>query len=747
MSDGAAVRPRLEGRSLWVRDLVELAVAVGLVLAVAHGMPRPGDLLFEKVVLVAPLWVAALRAIARRGRRLVGRGADIWAGLAVGLALLTLGRQRLGLVNVDTVLASAWVVVAAGHLKLVVLSLRPLLGLRLPRRPSWVFFVLPLVVYGALVPWLVSHRAPDGDEPYYLLLTHSLAYDFDTDLANNYGDDMERLAGRALEPQPGDPRGEKGEIFSRHNPLLSAVLVPAYWLAGRWGAIFLLACGAAGVAWMVLRLAYHYAPRRPSAALLAWAITAFASPLLIFSYQVWVEVPAALLFTLALDRLLLLRRRPWTAGQALLFLLPVVLLPLLKLRFFLVSVPLLILAVLRTRPGRRMVWGLAAGLAAGVVLIAMYNTLRFGHPLKMHRLSDFLHLVGSPTAFVRGGLGLFFDPAFGLFGCSPLWMVVLPSLVVAARRRWSLLGDAALLMGPYLLALAPRVEWYGGWSPAFRYPLVFLPLIALLLMPALVERHRRGFALVFGVLGFATLALVVLWVVHPGWTTNFANGRTLWVDHLSRHLGADVARLLPSYVRPRTASWVWPLVAGLMVPLVAWGTRLRRRATLAGAAGVALVLVMGAALYASRSPTRVVELEDVWVEHHGGGVFPTTWTVQRVSYRGAWRISEGSWVRVPVVAGGRWVSLRLELRLAYAETTHPLRILAGDKVVAQHTIEQQDWTTLEIGPLEWPEDEPLVLAGRDANRPGRGGVVVDRVELEWMDSAPVGGSAAFGAPP
>src|SRR4029079_4801847 len=92
------------------------------------------------------------------------------------------------------------------HLLELLPRLRPLLGDSLPARPHFAFFALSLLAYLPSLPWPPSQGPPDGDEPYYLLVTHSLAYDFDADLANNYADgDSLRVLARPLEAAPRDP--------------------------------------------------------------------------------------------------------------------------------------------------------------------------------------------------------------------------------------------------------------------------------------------------------------------------------------------------------------------------------------------------------------------------------------------------------------------------------------------------------------------------------------------------------------
>jgi hypothetical protein len=54
------------------------------------------------------------------------------------------------------------------------------------RQIGWLVFLSTLLIYWSLVPWVSRHRWLTGDEPHYLVVTHSLLSDRDLDLANNY---------------------------------------------------------------------------------------------------------------------------------------------------------------------------------------------------------------------------------------------------------------------------------------------------------------------------------------------------------------------------------------------------------------------------------------------------------------------------------------------------------------------------------------------------------------------------------
>lgn len=734
-----------------------------LSLLVAGLSPLNGQDPFRTTLAFLPLVVAGLVTV------------DRWAGLAGGralsatlwrresLALLALvfliaGRQRLGLLLADGVLAAALLVLLAVHLGHQLVALRPLLGRRLPRTPSAIFFVLPLLTYLAILPWSTTHRPPDGDEPWYLLLTHSLAHDFDVDLRNNYeAEDWRHFVDRedeswTLEPQPGDPRGAGGEIYSRHTALLPAVLAPAYRLAGKYGALAAMALLTAAVAYLFLRLSFHYTPAQPGGAFLAYSTLAFAPPLLLYSYQVWVEVPAALLVVLALERLASLKARvsPRLVDWGL-CVLPMGLLPLLKLRFGLLAGPLVALLVwsgLRGSVPRRPVLAVAGIVAGAAAALLGYNQLRYGNPLKMYQWRELELFRHSPADTLEGLLGLFYDPAFGLFGCAPIWLLLLPAGLLLLLRRHRLLVEVAVVAAPYLLMVAPRREWYGGWSPPFRYPLVLLPLLALVLVPLLERtggRRKRGLAptrSLVATLAVVTLVLAVLWVVVPGWTYNLAHGRSHLADHLEQRLGADVSRFLPSLVRPRLATWIWPPLS-LAVVLACWLPRRRRAAgTPAPAAGdwglaAGLLCLAALPLAATRLPTETVEFESPSVSKSGGEPHPGTWVVDRRRFREGWTLHCGDEVRTLVNPGGEWVAISvvgqsLEATGPGGSAAEPrtVEVRSGPHRLWRQVVSTRDWR-VSFGPVTWRGDEPLVVTLVPDSHCS-GGIVLDRAKLHWL---------------
>lgn len=728
------------------RILLAVALIVSALLHLQSPLrvddPFAESLVFLPLVIVA--FIEMERWARRQGQRGKRRSGQAMASaLAAGiLTLATIGRSALGLGSVDNALAAAWVLLLAWQVLRLLPAMRRSLGTALPDRPPWIFFLLPLTVYVAILPWSAAHHPPDGDEPHYLLLTHSLAYDLDSDLANNYAArDSVALTGRILEPQPGDPVGDDGELYSRHNLLLPLVLAPAYRIAGVPGALLVMTLLAALLVWMTLRLARHYVPDHPGETMLAWAILAFTPPLLFYAYQVWVEVPAALLAVLALDAIHRLKagaseRHPFDARVWVELCAAVVLLPLLKIRFLLISAPLLLLAL--RRGGARVRRGLvllAVGLLLLTVGILIFNQALFDNPLKYHDVDGLATYSNPPIKYLEGLLGLLYDCAFGLFAYAPIWLLLLPATLLSLKLRDRLPRDFAIAFTPYLLLLSPRGEWFGAWSPPFRYGMVMLPLVALVLVPLLARRRRAGARAMLACLVAVSLALTVLWVVQPGWTYNLAHGRTHLLDQLGTSIGGDAARFFPSSIRPRAATWIWPVASLLLVPLAWWlpRRRWRRSATVWGTALALLApaLVVGGTMSV---PTREIELEDPWVTKTGGQLYPDLWVVYRPRFDGGWALPAKSGLSAPVVAGGDRVSISLRLRNP-TERARPTTLVmrAGNRVLTSWAMPRDgEWTIYESGEFQWRSGDELRLdVESPVERPRRTHVILHRARLNW----------------
>jgi hypothetical protein len=716
------------------RTLLELVGALAVAALAERLLPELSSPGLRATLVLAPVPIALFAALGRLAPR--GRASSWELAAAAGWVLLALRHDALGIPGSAALAAALGIVLVGWRAARLALALRPRLARRGRARDLTPFVLLPAAVYLAVLPWTATARPPDGDEPYYLLLAHSLAEDGDVDLADEYRDQAwRRFTNQRLEPQPGDPVGPGGEVFSRHEPLLPLLLAPAYAAAGVLGARLLMLALAALAAGRLLVAALAQPGVTARGAFRAWALFAFAPPLLLYSSQIWIEVPALLAVTMVVEARARLRAARGRARLAdwLRLALPLALLPLLKLRLLLVAAPLALLVVAGLRRSRRLQLALAGGFALLVVGLLLVNQIEYGNPLKMHSVDE-LALGRVPLErILRGGVGLLFDCAFGLLAAAPIWLLAVPALAGLVARLEPLCLELAAF-APYLVAVASRREWYGGWSPPFRYGLVFLPVLALAVARLLSRRSPAPGRALAAALAGASAATALAVLVVPGWSYNLADGSSHLLDTIGRRFPGDLVRFFPSAVRPREATWLVPLaLVALALTLFTLRARRPRRATAAGVAGLlagwALLIVS-----AHRLPTRWVELEDPWVIKRGGLLHPELWVIDRTRFPGGWVLTEGAEAVARPIPGGR--TARLAVDWSYIRNSAAplaLAIEVGDRVVARLPGDQPGaWRRTEVGPVDFPPGATLRF--RVEAPPGAvatNGFVVDRAEITW----------------
>src|SRR5215210_7129661 len=178
-------------------------------------------------------------------------------------------------------------------------------------------FAFALLVY--LVVFAVMKPSTTGDEPHYLLVAESIAFDGDVDLRNDYASKERTL--RVVNVWPLDPiyhaadYGKSGHLRPLHGVGLSALLAPGVALGGLTGARLMMVLIAALLAHQLYRLLAELGFRRPYR-IGAWLATAFCLPILAFSSQVYPELPGALIVLVVLRLMIRGASSPWVLGLA-----------------------------------------------------------------------------------------------------------------------------------------------------------------------------------------------------------------------------------------------------------------------------------------------------------------------------------------------------------------------------------------------------------------------------------------------
>lgn len=427
-------------------------------------------------------------------------------------------------------------------------------------------------LYVAVTPWVLRNTWPDGDEPHYLLAAHSLVADGDFDLSNNYREKHYRGFSTHDITERHVWLNRRGEDVPVHDVGLSILTAPGYFAGRRAGATVEMNLLAALLAVGIYVLGRQVGAS-PRGALRAWALFAFASPLVVYASQIYPEVAGANCAVWSAVAIMKFRTSgslaPLAAAGVLLSVMPWfsvrywVLLGVMAAGF-----GLFVLFSRGEDRRRRSARILAVGIpiAVSVAAFAIFDLRWYQTPLPN---AGYFHFLMSPGRSVftsdipRGLLGLLLDRAYGVLPSAPVYVLALAGIARQVKRlTWTTATLLAAATG-YLLFGAANRFWYGGWAPPSRYLFAALALVAPLAAPLLEGRRGRAAG---WILGAWTAAVAIAYTGAPWIRYNWDEGRSA-IGALIVPFGlADVGRIFPSLVRGSTADY---LLAGVWIAAIA----------------------------------------------------------------------------------------------------------------------------------------------------------------------------------
>ena len=160
------------------------------------------------------------------------------------------------------------------------------------RRMKFLIFVFSFVLYVLIGFRVTDQLIPSGDEPHYLLVTHSILYDHDLKIDNNYTERHYQAFLKA-ELDSHVSLAKDGTVYSVHLPGLPLLILPGYMFYGWQGAVICINFLTALLAVQLYLLAFSMT-QNTRLSLILWFVTSFTSPLLILSSQIYPAVPTAL---------------------------------------------------------------------------------------------------------------------------------------------------------------------------------------------------------------------------------------------------------------------------------------------------------------------------------------------------------------------------------------------------------------------------------------------------------------------
>lgn len=434
-----------------------------------------------------------------------------------------------------------------------------------------------------------------GDEPHFLIISHSLLQDGDIDLANNYANrDYAKFMLPQVKISPHLAPRTEGR-YSFHSPGISLLLLPFYWLASFFKGnlfVFIIRFGMSIFGSLFGIQVFLYARqewKRENLALGLWFLISFTSPVFFYSIHVYPEIIVAL-FSLTIFRLL--RFSPMASKFSLIFcgLLISTFVYFHALKYVFITIPLFIYILWVLIKKLKKGWNTLYFLACPLIVTVFYFLLQYkiygsfslssvswrGWMTAPESISYMKAIITEIPFRVRWETlaGFFFDQRDGLLLYSPIYFFVFLGIIELARKKRSQLIVLLLLTAPYVLNSAFLTQ-RTGYAPQAR-PLVAVSWgLIILLGYFLAGNAKKIFSYLFGLAAFFSFLFVFLLLKNPSALYQLTTrgeteraGRLFWT--LS-NLHFYLPELLPSYLNmenmSRIPNYVWFGLVGLFVAL------------------------------------------------------------------------------------------------------------------------------------------------------------------------------------
>jgi hypothetical protein len=415
-----------------------------------------------------------------------------------------------------------------------------------PKKASLCVLLLSLGIYTLYASGVIFPAHPiTGDEPHYLLITHSLLSDGDVNLFNNYRDkDYLQFYPGELESHARPGKKGHGYQYSKHTPGLPLLLVPSYFIGKKLGGVIShLAHDAAHqqqiliftlrismglltalLCWIFFLFARDFT-KNQNVALLSWFIFTLTSPLFFYSHLIYPEIPASLLMIVVLYHVL--PSKHLSSSTFLWISLGIALLPWLGVKYIILSAGLLgVVFVSIWKSGRMrgkniILFFAPLFLSSGFFLYflwSLYGNIwpsslyRGFRPLEPGFFLPIFHFNASE--FFRCGLSYLFDQRIGIFPYSLIYLIFIPGVLLLVKKKkrsfLPLLGILILYGG-----FCSLIYYWGGYCPPGRTLLPVLWIMALFMAGALAWGKNRYSVSVQRALLFLSLGIVFICAKEP----------------------------------------------------------------------------------------------------------------------------------------------------------------------------------------------------------------------------------------
>ncbi|MCJ7580140.1 MAG: hypothetical protein MUP98_06360 [Candidatus Aminicenantes bacterium] len=457
---------------------------------------------------------------------------------------------------------------------------------RLPRKKKLILlFVVAFLVYQLCTVVIVSKGlAFSGDEPWYLMTTHSLYQDQDINVANNYNQqDYFHFYPKTLYPKTKlgiyGRFGKKGTdwIFPINQPGISVMMLPFYALSQVFEErvlIFIIKGSLsiwAALLGVQLFLLSNGLWKKEKISLVLWFLYSFSVPILFYAFHLYPEVPIAL-FSVYLFRKIL-EKGPFSTRQYLFFGFVLSLFIWFGLKYNMIFWPLLFVSgylLLKEQKAGAKILAFLAFPVLSLVLFYLYVHALYGtyNPISLYegvltpeKIAAFKQTLISIPLLLRIDtfFDYFLDQRDGLLLYSPLYFFSFLGIVEAFRKAKKELVILLFLSAPFVLNYA-LLSHRQGSCPQGR---VLTPVTWIMIVFVgyfLVYNKKKFYSVLFWIacaLGLITAAILL---TYPGFlyqptTHEFTFRGGEFFINLS-NLGFYMPSILPSFIKVNNVGYL-----------------------------------------------------------------------------------------------------------------------------------------------------------------------------------------------
>jgi len=457
-----------------------------------------------------------------------------------------------------------------------------------------ILFILALVVFNfGSIMMKKGGISYSGDEPHFLLISHSLLKDGDFKVAANY----EKKDYLAYWPEdvllPDFHIAPQSDGHSFHSPGLSILLLPfyAFGLLFSKGAIFYSVRFGMSIFGSLLGIQLFLFVfqewKNEKIAFITWLIFSFSVPIFFFSIHLYPEIILAL-FSLTIFRLLQFSDS-WTKSK--LFFIGFLLGSFLwfhAVKYIFILFPFFLFA-LWTLLKRQKVGSNIMYFLAGAILLLFLHTLftyfAYGSlsPLSVSikgttTSTEFLTMVkkifseGPWKVRLETLLGYFFDQRDGLLLYAPVYFFGFLGMIELGKRNRQKLLTLLFLTVPYLLAYAYFTQ-RGAYAPQARTQVAIFWVMGIFLAYFLVYNAKKIFTYMFSAALFISYFIIFVLLKNP-WalyqqTTFGETQRAGELFFYGSNLHFYLPQFLPSFLKIENRGWIpnyiWILALALFI--------------------------------------------------------------------------------------------------------------------------------------------------------------------------------------